>query len=146
MRKPFASYFLLWESTLHLWRKTNCLSDLLYTSGLDQFFLGSYSSQLLSISKKKISLLISSLVHPRYNYVSPKMKCMTFIFLGDNQALPSTAFFFYCRVFILAPFRTIAPGITVLRNHWFLFHVHQTSCEWLFVFATQWCQYQLHFL
>lgn len=109
---------------LLFWRKIICLSGVLYISGLDQFSVSSSLIKSLLIHKRKISLLISSLVHPRSNYISPKMRCVTLIFRGDNQDLPKAAFSFYCCVFIFAPFRTVAPGITVLRNHWFVFHIH----------------------
>lgn len=107
------------NSTLHLWKKIICSSDLLYTSDLGQFSLGSYSSLSLLIPMRKVSLLISSLAHPRSYRISPRVElCVTVIFLRDNQDIPRTAFPFYYKVFILAPSRTVDSTVTVLRSHW----------------------------
>ena len=98
---------LLLKFYFSLWRRTICpMVFCWYMSDLCQFSLSFCSSQSLSIPNRKISLLISSLVHPRNNHISPRVcvcvcVCVCVyvyvisIFLGDSQDLPSTRNHFY---------------------------------------------------
>ena len=103
------SHSLFLKFYFSLWRRTICpMMFCWYMPDLCQFSLSFWSSQSLPIPNRKISLLISSLVHTRNNHILPRVcvcvcvcVCGTYIswrqsrLTKDTQSLLYVSLWFY---------------------------------------------------
>lgn len=78
--------------------------------------LSSYCCQLML--KRWVSLLISSLVYPRRNNISPRFGT-GYLFFWSQWRFNKESVFFYQREFIFVPLKIVAPANCLLRSHLF---------------------------
>ena len=131
-----------WNST-SLWRRTICpMMFCWYMSDLCQFSLSFCPSQSLPIPNRKISLLISPLVHPRNNHISPRVcvcvcvcVCMWYLhFLETIKTYQGHTITSICFFMVLSPKcvslnRTIVHIFNLLYTHNWKGRYMKISCN-----------------